>query len=952
MVEILAARNSALEKLNMKSVPPAMAAKAPMAAPPASDEALYAAYLATGDVRAFETFVALHRDSVYDFARRCVGDAALAEDIAQEVFLKIFLRTATRTPALPIRAWLLGVTRHVAMNARRADRRREAREDSYSMNIDTQRDATNAAPALTGPELRHALEKLPPDMQLPIALHFLHGLSQPEVATTLGIPAGTVGSRIARGLTTLRTSLAGASGAAFSAVMLEASLRTLPLAQAPASVGAVASLQAAAHAGHAAKAGKTLQAGAKFGAWIPKAVAAAAFVATLAAGAYAFGGGKPSEPARAAVLPAIREIPKGDEKTPPPPESTNSIGVVSYIKVLSDKVPDVSSLDAWKKSYIKDGMSDEEKARTVWKSVWTYQYQDGPPNEFLHNEGLVQDVMKIFNVYGYSFCGVATADTEQLARHVGVKARGWTINRHVVSEMYWDDAWHLMDGSLIVNFPKADGKIASVDEIFAGVADWYGKNPGYKGNEDKLRELEFKGAGFKTGPDVLTRSPSYDDRGWLPAMTHGWYSNMGEYDGSNKMPWEPGYAIGYQVNIQLRKGERLTRNWSNTGLHVNMLEGGGPGCISMTPDKLNRYNIKEGDLTNGRVGNGKLDYAVPLADGSFKAGALSVVNLATSAEDKAGPAVHVQDAAKPGELILRMPCSYIYLSGDLFLKSVIGDGGSIAVAFSDNHGHHWKDVTKITASGEQHIDLKPFAFRRYEYQLKVTLTGKGTGLDALQISHDIQHSQRPLPALGLGDNTISFNAGAQEGTITLEANTDPAQASKQIVYTDYDPAEVNITRPGLMINGAEGSITFPIETPGDMTRLRFGSYYRARDAKAGWDYQVSFDGKSFKTVDRASGPVTNDCKFTISTDVPAGTRKAWVRYAGTTNNNATMINAFRIDADYKEPHGGFAPVKITYNWEEAGVAKQDIHIAKSPDDKYTIKCATKPTMKSIVLELE
>jgi len=137
-----------------------------------------------------------------------------------------------------------------------------------------------------------------------------------------------------------------------------------------------------------------------------------------------------------------------------------------------------------------------------------------------------------------------------------------------------------------------------------------------------------------------------------------------------------------------------------------------------------------------------------------------------------------------------------------------------------------------------------------------------------------------------------------------------------------------------------------------MTRLRFGSYYRACDVKGGWDYQVSFDGKTFKTVDRASGPVANDCKFTTFTDVPAGTHKAWVRYAGNTNNNATMINAFRIDADYKEPHGGFVPIKITYNWEEAGVAKQDIHIAKSADDKYTIKCVTKPTMKSIVLELE
>src|SRR5262249_34286259 len=155
------------------------------------------------------------------------------------------------------------------------------------------------------------------------------------------------------------------------------------------------------------------------------------------------------------------------------------------------------------------------------------------------------------------------------------------------------------------------------------------------------------------------------------------------------------------------------------------------------------------------------EYDVPLTDGSFRNGALSVVNLASTAEDKAAPAVHVKDPAQPAELIIRMPSSYIYLSGDLAITPVLGEGGEIAVAFSDNHGHHWKDVAKISSPGPQHIDLKNFAFRRYEYQLKLTLKGKGTGIDALKLTHDIQHSQRPLPALGAGDNAISFSAGPQ-----------------------------------------------------------------------------------------------------------------------------------------------------------------------------------------------
>ena len=61
--------------------------------------------------------------------------------------------------------------------------------------------------------------------------------------------------------------------------------------------------------------------------------------------------------------------------------------------------------------------------------------------------------------------------------------------------------------------------------------------------------------------------------------------------------------------------------------------------------------------------------------------------------------------------------------------------------------------------------------RRYDYRLKFVLRGRGTGLERLRITHDIQHSQRALPALGQGRNRISFSAGPAEGTITwFDAN--------------------------------------------------------------------------------------------------------------------------------------------------------------------------------------
>src|SRR5215213_2793925 len=89
-------------------------------------------------------------------------------------------------------------------------------------------------------------------------------------------------------------------------------------------------------------------------------------------------------------------------------------GIVSQIKVVSDKVEDVSSLDAWKRSFIREGMTDEQRAMAVWESVFKFQYQDQPPREFLQTGELVADPIKGMNVYGYSFCSVASAHVQSL----------------------------------------------------------------------------------------------------------------------------------------------------------------------------------------------------------------------------------------------------------------------------------------------------------------------------------------------------------------------------------------------------------------------------------------------------------------------------------------------------------------------------------------------------------
>jgi hypothetical protein len=641
--------------------------------------------------------------------------------------------------------------------------------------------------------------------------------------------------------------------------------------------------------------------------------------------------------------------------------ATGPVGVVSNVSVVSAKVPDVSSLEAWKKSFIKDGMSDKDKALAIFNTEVTFQQADAPPAEYLQREDSVLDPIKLFNVYGYTLCSVSSANMACLARYVGFKADNHSINNHVVPQFYYDKTWHMLDADLIEYFPKADGTIASLQEIVDGVSAWLKDHPDFPTALDQ-QKIRYKWMGNNDwkakGPEILSRNPYYDDTGWLPCAEFAWGDTMQQF-GKISNTWESCYSMGYRVNIQLRPGEKLTRNWFNKGLHVNMDLGQAPGSLTAKIGEASfRHSPRWGDLAPGRVGNGTLEYNVPLAGGEFRAGALTADNLASKSEDNAAPAVHVKDADKSGVLDIRMPSSYVYLGGSADLTAAIGDGGQIRVLLSDNNGLDWKDLATIDKAGPQKIDLKSAIFRRYVYILRFVMKGKGTGLDLLKIASDIQHSQRPLPALDQGDNTITFSAGAQEGTITIEGamDLDPKNKGKQLAFTDFHPT-VEGFGPGMPRSEGKGSVTFPVKTPGDITCLRASDYFMSQGKDSMFIIEVSFDdGKTWKTIDEpkpddlASGVRNHVGRYASTSDVPANTRAALVRYRGAGVNTIVLANA-RIDADYKEPAGGFAPVQVTYVWEEGGIEKKDVHVATKPSETYKIKCDSKPVMKSIIVEL-
>jgi hypothetical protein len=73
-----------------------------------------------------------------------------------------------------------------------------------------------------------------------------------------------------------------------------------------------------------------------------------------------------------------------------------------------------------------------------------------------------------------------------------------------------------------------------------------------------------------------------------------------------------------------------------------------------------------------------------------------------------------------------------------------------------------------------------------------------------------------------------------------------------------------------------------------------------------------------------------------------------VRFQATAKD--LILFHLRIDADFAQPHGGFAPIDVTYAWEESGNQKRDAHTARSPGETYKITCSEKPRMESLTLQ--
>lgn len=156
------------------------------------------AWAIRGDQRSFEELIERFRRSVFAFFYRLTWDRSTAEDLTQETFLRAYRGAPTFKPGRQFSPWLFGIAAHLW----KEHRRRSTREQGHLVEAEV-----SAIPQADDPVLsleareaeeivRKELNQLPHDDQVVLLLRHYEGLSYQEIGDALGIPLGTVKSRL------------------------------------------------------------------------------------------------------------------------------------------------------------------------------------------------------------------------------------------------------------------------------------------------------------------------------------------------------------------------------------------------------------------------------------------------------------------------------------------------------------------------------------------------------------------------------------------------------------------------------------------------------------------------------------------------------------------------------------------------------------------------------------
>jgi RNA polymerase sigma-70 factor (ECF subfamily) len=162
--------------------------------------------VANGDRSAFLTLYDRYSPRIYGLSQRMLGDPMASEEVTQDTFLRLWTRAATFNPQKGnILAWLLTITRHIAIDRIRLESRRPLEAESIEeKGWDWIPDPASTTDEARWGSIRFALSELPAPQRQVIELAYYQGLSQSQISEHLHVPLGTVKTRLRLGMEKLQ----------------------------------------------------------------------------------------------------------------------------------------------------------------------------------------------------------------------------------------------------------------------------------------------------------------------------------------------------------------------------------------------------------------------------------------------------------------------------------------------------------------------------------------------------------------------------------------------------------------------------------------------------------------------------------------------------------------------------------------------------------------------------
>ena len=154
-----------------------------------------------GDREAFHTLFEAYKDRVFSIAVYSIGDRTIADDVTQQIFLKLFTTISQFRGESEFTTWLYRLVVNACLDERRRRKRFVAWGETVAMRNPSEKKPQERQYARQeiAEAVRLAIGQLKPRFRLPILLKYIEGLSYDEIATVMGCSKGTVASRLNRG---------------------------------------------------------------------------------------------------------------------------------------------------------------------------------------------------------------------------------------------------------------------------------------------------------------------------------------------------------------------------------------------------------------------------------------------------------------------------------------------------------------------------------------------------------------------------------------------------------------------------------------------------------------------------------------------------------------------------------------------------------------------------------